>query len=130
MPNNRRRLTGRVVSDKMDKTVTVEIERRQMHRVYKKVISTTRKVKAHDENNDVPLGAIVRIVESSPLSKTKRWAVEEVLDTPEAMERRKLEARHNAQDARAAQQDAAAETNAEEAEAASDDADENNEEAE
>jgi len=106
MPNNRRRLTGRVISDKMDKTVTVEIERRQMHRIYKKVMTTTRKVKAHDENNEVPMGAVVRIVESRPISKSKRWVVEEVLDTPAEMERRKLEARHAAQEARAAQQPA------------------------
>jgi len=102
MPNNRRRLTGRVVSDKMDKTVTVLIERRKMHRVYKKVVATSRKVKAHDESNEVPLGAIVRLVESRPLSKSKRWVVEEILDTPADMERRKLEARHAAQDVRSA----------------------------
>lgn len=82
MSNNRRRLVGRVVSDKMDKTVVVEIERRKMHRVYKKVMVTTKKVLAHDEDNSVPLGAIVRVVESQPLSKRKRWVVEEVLETP------------------------------------------------
>jgi len=102
MANNRRRLTGRVVSDKMNKTVTVEIEQRSIHRVYKKVLTTTRRVLAHDEENAVPLGAIVRIVESKPLSKRKHWVVEDVLDTPEAMERRKLEARRSAQDAKQA----------------------------
>lgn len=82
MPNNRRRLQGRVVSDKMDKTVVVEIERRKKHRIYEKVLISTKKVKAHDESNSVPVGAIVRIVESKPMSKHKRWAVEEVLVDP------------------------------------------------
>jgi len=80
MANNRKRLVGRVVSDKMDKTVTVAIERRQMHPLYKKVVTSTKKVKAHDETNSVPLGALVQLVESKPLSKTKRWVVEKVLE--------------------------------------------------
>lgn len=82
MPNKRRRLIGRVVSDKMEKTVTVAIERRSTHPVYKKVVRSTKKVKAHDESNEVPEGALVRIVESRPMSKTKRWAVEAVLAMP------------------------------------------------
>ena len=82
MANNRKRLQGRVVSDKMDKTVVVEIERLRPHRIYKKVVRTTKKVMAHDETNDVPMGAIVRIVESRPISKNKRWVVEEVLIDP------------------------------------------------
>ena len=82
MPNNRKRLQGRVVSDKMDKTVVVAIERRTMHRVYKKIVTSTKKVMAHDENNEVPVGAVVRLVESKPLSKRKRWVVEEVLEVP------------------------------------------------
>jgi small subunit ribosomal protein S17 len=81
MANNRKRLIGRVVSDKMDKTVTVAIERRSMHPLYGKVVSSTKKVKAHDETNSVPLGAIVQLVESKPLSKTKRWVVEKVLQS-------------------------------------------------
>jgi small subunit ribosomal protein S17 len=81
MANNRKRLIGRVVSDKMDKTVTVAIERRSMHPLYGKVVSSTKKVKAHDETNEVPLGAIVQLVESKPLSKTKRWVVEKVLQS-------------------------------------------------
>lgn len=85
MPNNRRRLTGRVVSDKMDKTVSVLIEHRKRHPVYGKVISTSHKLLAHDETNTVPVGAVVRIVESRPLSKRKRWVVEEVLETPEVV---------------------------------------------
>ncbi|MCA9884273.1 MAG: 30S ribosomal protein S17 [Anaerolineae bacterium] len=82
MANSRRRLVGRVVSDKMQNTVTVAIERRNMHPVYKKVVKSTRKVYAHDESNSIPVGAVVRIVESRPLSKLKRWVVEEVLDQP------------------------------------------------
>jgi small subunit ribosomal protein S17 len=86
MTNNRRRLTGRVVSDKMEKTVVVQIERRQMHRVYKKFVTSTRKIMAHDETNEIPMGSLVRVVESKPLSKNKRWVVEEVLDRPGQVE--------------------------------------------
>ena len=82
MANDRRRLIGRVTSDKMEKTVVVEIERRKMHRVYKKVIKSTKKVYAHDESNAVEVGSVVQVVESKPLSKTKRWVVEQVLETP------------------------------------------------
>jgi small subunit ribosomal protein S17 len=82
MANNRRRLVGRVVSDKMNKTVVIEIERRGMHRTYEKVVRSTNKVMAHDESNEIPVGAVVRVVESRPLSKRKRWVVEAVLETP------------------------------------------------
>src|SRR3954465_14350537 len=82
MANDRRRLIGRVTSDKMEKTVVVEIERRKMHRVYKKVIKFTKKIYAHDESNAVEVGSLVQVVESKPLSKTKRWVVEQVLETP------------------------------------------------
>ena len=81
--NKRRRIIGRVVSDKSDKTVTVAIERRTMHPVYKKVVKSTKKVYAHDEGNEVKVGAVVRLVESRPLSKTKRWVVEQVLEEPQ-----------------------------------------------
>lgn len=83
MANNRKRLVGRVVSDKMDKTVVIEIEQRKMHRVYKKIVTSTKKVMAHDETNEVPVGAVVRVVESRPLSKNKRWVVEAVLQNPD-----------------------------------------------
>ena len=79
MANNRRRLIGRVVSDKMQKTVVVAIERRRLHPIYKKVVKTTKKVMAHDESNAIQVGAMVRIVESQPLSRHKRWVVEAVL---------------------------------------------------
>ncbi|MFO7321072.1 MAG: 30S ribosomal protein S17 [Chloroflexota bacterium] len=82
MPNKRRRLVGRVVSDKMDKTVTVLLEKRSIHPIYKKYVVSTKKVHAHDESNSIEVGSVVRIVESKPLSKTKRWVVEEVLARP------------------------------------------------
>ncbi len=80
MANKRRRLVGRVVSDKMDKTVVVAIEINKQHRLYKKVVRTTKKVYAHDEGNSIKEGSLVRVVESKPLSKTKRWVVEEVIE--------------------------------------------------
>jgi small subunit ribosomal protein S17 len=82
MPNNRRRLVGRVVSTKMDKTVTVVLEQRKLHPIYKKVVISTRKILAHDETNSIEAGSLVRIVESKPLSKRKRWVVEAVLAKP------------------------------------------------
>lgn len=82
MPNSRRRLVGRVVSDKMEKTVVVAIERRKAHRVYKKVIRSTKKVMAHDESNTIEIGSVVQLVESKPISKNKRWVVEKVLEGP------------------------------------------------
>jgi small subunit ribosomal protein S17 len=78
--NQRRRLIGRVVSDKMQKTVVVEVERRTMHRIYKKVIVMKKRFYAHDEHESAPLGALVKLVESRPRSKLKRWAVETVLE--------------------------------------------------
>lgn len=86
MANNRRRLVGRVISNKMTKTVVVAIERRKLHRVYKKVVKFTKKVMAHDESNSIPEGAIVRLVESRPLSRHKRWVVETVLESPVQLE--------------------------------------------
>ena len=83
MPNNRKRLQGRVISNAMDKTVVVAVERTTRHPLYKKVIKITKKYKVHDETNAIPVGALVQIVESRPISKTKRWAVEAVLEAPE-----------------------------------------------
>jgi small subunit ribosomal protein S17 len=79
MANTRRRLEGRVVSNKMEKTVVVAIERRSLHPIYKKVVRTTKKIMAHDESNSLEVGALVRVVESKPLSRHKRWVVEAVL---------------------------------------------------
>ena len=80
MANKRRRLVGRVVSDKMEKTVVVAIERRKIHPVYKKVVRTTKKVMAHDESNTIAVGTVVQLVESKPISKNKRWVVEKVVE--------------------------------------------------
>lgn len=79
MANKRRRLVGRVVSDKMDKTVVVAIDISKPHPIYRKVVRTVNKVYAHDESNAIPVGTVVRLVESKPLSKLKRWVVEEVV---------------------------------------------------
>jgi small subunit ribosomal protein S17 len=72
-------IQGTVVSDKMDKTVVVTVERRKKHRLYHKVVSLTQRYKAHDEDNACKLGDVVRISESRPLSKEKRWRVIEIL---------------------------------------------------
>jgi len=71
---------GKVVSDKMAKTVVVAIERRVPHPVYGKMITRTTRLKAHDEENSAKTGDTVRIVETRPLSKDKRWRVVEILD--------------------------------------------------
>jgi small subunit ribosomal protein S17 len=70
---------GTVVSDKMDKTVVVAVENRFPHPIYKKTVSRTKRYKAHDEENACKVGDRVRITETRPLSRTKRWAVAEVL---------------------------------------------------
>ena len=77
--SKRRTKVGRVVSDKMDKTIVVSVERLARHRLYKRVIRLTTKFKAHDELNAARVGDTVRIVESRPLSATKRWRLIEVL---------------------------------------------------
>ncbi|MBX3030023.1 MAG: 30S ribosomal protein S17 [Chloroflexi bacterium] len=75
----RKTKTGRVVSDKMDKTIVVSVERLSRHRLYKRVIRLTTKFKAHDERNEARIGDTVRIEESRPLSATKRWRLVEVV---------------------------------------------------
>jgi small subunit ribosomal protein S17 len=70
---------GRVVSDKMDKTIVVSVERLSRHPLYKRVIRLSTKFKAHDENNEARIGDTVRIVESRPLSATKRWRMVEIV---------------------------------------------------
>jgi small subunit ribosomal protein S17 len=77
---NQRQLTGRVVSDKMDKTVTVVVERQVMHPVIGKVVSRNRKYHAHDEANDAKVGDKVVIEECRPISKTKAWKVTRVAE--------------------------------------------------
>lgn len=78
--NDRKVKTGKVVSDKMDKTIVVAVERLVQHPLYKKSIKKTVKFKAHDENNDSHIGDIVEIMETRPLSKDKRWRVVEVIE--------------------------------------------------
>jgi small subunit ribosomal protein S17 len=75
----RKTKVGRVVSDKMDKTIVVSVERLARHRLYKRVIRLTTKFKAHDEDNEAHVGDTVRIEESRPLSATKRWRLIEVV---------------------------------------------------
>ena len=75
----RKEKVGRVVSDKMDKTIVVSVERLQRHPLYKRVIRLTTKFKAHDERNEARIGDTVRIVESRPLSATKRWRMVEIV---------------------------------------------------
>ena len=71
---------GKVVSDKMDKTVVVIVEDRVAHKTYKKIIGRTYRLKAHDENNECKVGDIVRVMETRPLSKDKRWRVVEIVE--------------------------------------------------
>ena len=71
---------GRVVSDKMQRSVTVAVDRLVTHPIYRKTIRRTSKFMAHDENNECHIGDKVRIVESRPLSKRKRWVVDEILE--------------------------------------------------
>jgi len=76
----RKTRVGKVVSDKMDKTIVVAVETRVPHPLYKKIIRRTYKLKAHDENNDCGAGDTVRVMETRPLSKDKRWRLIEVLE--------------------------------------------------
>ena len=80
MMKQRRSVIGRVVSDKMQKTVVVAVETLKRHRLYGKTIRSVRKYKAHDENSASHAGDLVRIEESRPISKDKRWVVAEVLE--------------------------------------------------
>lgn len=76
----RRTMDGRVVSNKMDKTVVVEVITSKRHPLYGKVVRTNKRYKAHDEKNACQIGDQVRIVESRPLSREKRWVVAEILE--------------------------------------------------
>ncbi len=77
--NDRKTRIGTVVSNKMEKTVVVKVERPVKHALYGKAVLRTKKFKAHDESNVIPEGSVVRIVESRPLSREKRWRVVEVI---------------------------------------------------
>jgi len=78
--NLRKVRVGKVVSDKMDKTVVVAVENHVKHPLYKKIIKRTYKLKAHDENNECRIGDTVKVMETRPLSKDKRWRLVEVIE--------------------------------------------------
>jgi len=78
--SSRKTRVGRVVSDKMDKTIVVAVENRVPHPLYKKIIKRTYKLKAHDENNDCNIGDRVRVMETRPLSKDKHWRLVEIIE--------------------------------------------------
>ena len=78
--NLRKTRTGKVVSNKMDKTIVVAVENNVKHPLYNKIIKRTYKLKAHDENNDCNIGDTVRIMETRPLSKLKRWRLTEIIE--------------------------------------------------
>lgn len=81
----RKILVGRVTSDKMDKTIVVQVERLKRHARYGKVMRFHKKYKAHDELNSAQVGDMVKIIESQPISKEKRWALVEVLSKSETV---------------------------------------------
>lgn len=76
----RREFTGLVTSDKMDKTIVVQVVTRKLHRLYKKYVTRSKKYHAHDENNEAHIGDTVRICETRPLSKTKAWRLVSILE--------------------------------------------------
>ena len=81
MESNLRKVrTGKVVSDKMDKTIVVAVEDHVKHPLYKKIVKKTYKLKAHDENNECNIGDKVKVMETRPLSKDKRWRLVEVME--------------------------------------------------
>ena len=79
----RKTRVGKVVSDKMDKTIVVAIEDRVKHPLYKKIVKSTYKLKAHDENNECGIGDKVKVMETRPLSKDKRWRLVEIIEKAE-----------------------------------------------
>ena len=78
--NLRKTRVGKVVSDKMDKTIVVAIEDNVKHPLYKKIVKRTYKLKAHDENNECKIGDKVKVMETRPLSKDKRWRLVEIME--------------------------------------------------
>ncbi|MGJ9384545.1 30S ribosomal protein S17 [Salipaludibacillus sp. CF4.18] len=78
--NNRKSYVGRVTSDKMDKTITVVIETYKTHSLYGKRVKDSKKLKAHDENNTAKIGDVVRVMETRPLSKDKRFRLTEIVE--------------------------------------------------
>jgi len=78
--NLRKTRIGKVVSNKMDKTIVVAVEDRVKHPLYKKIVNETYKLKAHDENNECNIGDTVKVMETRPLSKDKRWRLVEIIE--------------------------------------------------
>ncbi|MBX6394796.1 MAG: 30S ribosomal protein S17 [Alicyclobacillaceae bacterium] len=83
--NQRKVRIGRVVSDKMDKTIVVAVVQTVTHPLYGKTVKRTKKFKAHDERNEAKVGDLVRIMETRPLSKEKRWRLVEILERPDVV---------------------------------------------
>lgn len=83
---NRKSMIGTVASDKMEKTITVRVETIKQHPLYKKTIRTNKKYKAHDESNEAKTGDVVRIMETRPLSKDKRWKLVEIVQKAKTLE--------------------------------------------
>lgn len=83
---NKKVRIGKVTSDKMDKTITVRIETVKQHPLYKKTIRTSKKQKAHDENNEAKIGDLVKIEETRPLSKDKRWQLVEIIEKAKTLQ--------------------------------------------
>ena len=79
-PKSRKQLIGKVISNKMDKTIVIEIENLVMHPLYKKSVKRTKRIKSHDERNECSVGDVVRIEESRPLSKEKRHRLIEIIE--------------------------------------------------
>ena len=78
--NMRKTVVGKVVSDKMDKTIVVAVEDHVKHPLYKKIVKRTYKLKAHDENNECKIGDTVKVMETRPLSNDKRWRLVEIME--------------------------------------------------
>ena len=83
---NRKTRMGTVTSDKMEKTITVSIVTVQQHPLYKKTIKTSKKYKVHDENNEAKTGDVVKIMETRPLSKDKRWTLVEIIQKAKTLQ--------------------------------------------
>lgn len=84
--SNKKVLKGRVVSDKMNKTVVVEVERKFMQSTFKKVVRATKKYKVHDEKNECKVGDVILMTETRPLSKDKRWRLLEIIKKAEVID--------------------------------------------
>ncbi|HZK42967.1 MAG TPA: 30S ribosomal protein S17 [Syntrophomonadaceae bacterium] len=83
---NRKTRLGTVTSDKMEKTITVSVGAVKRHPLYKKTIKTSKKYKVHDENNDAKIGDVVKIIETRPLSKDKRWRLIEIVQKAKTLQ--------------------------------------------